>query len=198
MHLGAQLELGRARPFVCQGHFPHHSMFSSDFLTSHCLIHLFIQSLFYSSMHSLNSQEICFIRHAHGVLSCPSVYLLPTEILLILQYPCPLLLSQWNLYDVFLFYLLYSYPLMAAHPLLPSSPRMLFVILSCVSSSCSVVLRIAWPYPRVLIPWAYFCVVLKCLLWRHMSYLDVSTFIWECQLSIFWLTEETYELSIVK
>lgn len=128
----------------------------SYILTSHCLVHLFIKSLFYSSMHSLNTQEICFIRHAHGVLSCPSVYLLLTEIPLILQYPCQLLLSQWNLYDIFLFYLLYSYPLMAAHPLLLSSPRMLFVILSCVLSSCSVVLRKAWPYPWVLIPWAYF------------------------------------------
>lgn len=53
-----------------------------------------------------------------------------------------------------------SYPLMAAHPLLPSSPRMLFVILSYVLSSCSVVLRKTWPSPWVLIPWAYFCVVL--------------------------------------
>lgn len=78
-----------------------------------------------------------------------------------------------------------------------SSHRMLFIILSCVLFSCAV-LRTAWPCSWVLIPWTYFCVVLRCLLCRHMSYLAVSTSIWECQLSIFWLTKETYEIEHCK
>lgn len=65
-------------------------LFSLDFLMSqkrdNSWVRLFIQPLFCPSTRSLNCEEMCFTRHAHGVLSCPSAYPLPIETPLILQY----------------------------------------------------------------------------------------------------------------
>lgn len=189
------------RQSLCQGRFSYHSLCSLDLLTSpwpvNCLVPPFVQSLFYPSMHSLNSKEMCFTRHARGVLSCCSAYSLPIEIPLILQCPYPPPGSQWNLDDIFLFHLLHPYPLMAAHQLLPSSYRMLFVILSRVLFSCSVVLRKAWQCPWVLVPWTCFRVALSVFS-SDIYPIYVSQLSYENVNSIFWPTKETYEIGIVK
>ena len=116
----------------------------------------FTQPLFYPFLHSLNSKEVCFTRHVHGAL-LPLCPLNPSH--LTESASTSSTKPTWRF--------LFTCCIRASDGCTsaPScSHRVLFIILSCGVFSCAVVLRTAWPCSWVLIPWTYFCGVLRCLL----------------------------------